>query len=845
MPTPVAPPRSSFEVGGLLLFGVTVFLSAFLLFQVQPVIAKFILPWFGASPGVWATCMLFFQLLLLGGYAYAHFVVSRLPGRRQAVVHIVLLGLALLTLPITPDEALKPIDGAAPTARILWALAVSVGVPYLLLSSTGPLLQGWFARLNPGRSPYRLYALSNVGSLLALLSYPFIFERYMRLRGQTGAWSIAYVAFALLCAACAWRLLRGSDAAGRPRRDESDGPEPAAAPEPEEEAPRPRRTDIVLWLLLAACGSALLLATTNQMCLDVAAVPFLWILPLCLYLLTFILSFDHARWYVRSVYCCLLPVVLGVTLTVIQEGVDLGIVKQVTVYAAALFVMCMCCHGELARLKPHPRHLTFFFLVVSIGGAVGGFFVAVVAPHVFPGFYEYHLLLVLCCALVFVVILRQGLAAPTGADRPRWTRVLAGTGWALFVVAVAFGTAQFFDTTTWVDAEKDPAALDKLEGWLFNFRNAAIALPLLLFLYLDGVRWRRKIAFRAWWTEPRRLLVFSVSAVACLGLVSLTGALGWTIVEDDDYIVQERNFYGVLRVEAFRKGTDKHYWSLYNGRINHGFQYKNYAAWPVSYYGPSSGLGLAIRRHPRRGAADRQFRIGVVGLGTGIVAAYANAIVDPARGDLGYVIPTDRKLPDRIGYYEINPLVETWAGTYFSYLADARARGAEVDVFMGDARLVMERQIARGEVQGFDVLGIDAFTGDAIPIHLLTRESLAIYWQHLKPDGILAIHVSNRYLDLVPVVRRLGEELGKAVIYVDNEAVDERGVDSSDWVLLTNNAGFVADEEVMDLKTSLPPAGPLWSDDYSSVFELIKMGADAAEDEPYIEDGDPEVWGDD
>ena len=353
--------RPSDPTSGLLaLFAATVFGSAFLLFQVQPMIGKYILPWFGSTPGVWTTALLFFQLMLLGGYVYAHFIVSRLTWRRQAILHAILLGLAMVALPITPAEALKPTDAGAPIGRILLILGLSVGPPYLLLSATGPLLQRWFAELLPGRSPYRLYALSNVGSLLALLSYPFLVERFVRLQTQTVFWSLGYVGFAALCGACAWKISHLATPTA-PEREESEGkpsPHPATYSGSDH---RPGLGVTLLWLSLSACGSALLLATTNQMSMDIAVVPFLWILPLSAYLLTFIVCFDHERWYVRPLFMALLPLALMNTLRLIYGGVGLGIVDQVVGHSLSLFICCMCCHGELYRMRPAPVRLTFFF----------------------------------------------------------------------------------------------------------------------------------------------------------------------------------------------------------------------------------------------------------------------------------------------------------------------------------------------------------------------------------------------------------------------------------------------------------------------------------------------------
>ena len=473
---PTAEEAEAATLGPVALLGATVFLSAFLLFQVQPIIGKFILPWFGSTPGVWATALLFFQLMLLAGYGYAHFIVSRLTWRRQAIVHAALLGLALTVLPITPDDAWKPASADAPVARILLILTVSVGAPYLLLAATAPLIQRWFAHLYQGRSPYRLYALSNLGSLMALLSYPFLVEPYVRLRSQTSYWSLAYVGFAALCAGCAWMLSRSV-------RDV--GPDPASADRPPRVSAglhdRPRAGSAVLWLLLSACGSGLLLATTNLISTDIAVVPFLWILPLSVYLLTFILTFDHERWYVRPLFISLLPLALINAVRLLYGGVDLGLVDQVVGYSLTLFVCCMCCHGELSRARPSAHHLTFFFLMVSVGGAVGGLLVAILAPALFPGPYEYHFLLVSCFLLMGFVLARllnSGDLVP--AARPVH-RALAGMCWATGLVLIVLGTFVLLRPETWIEGADEDAVFAAWQAQMlvFGMLMAAVVLAVI------------------------------------------------------------------------------------------------------------------------------------------------------------------------------------------------------------------------------------------------------------------------------------------------------------------------------------------------------------------------------
>ena len=541
--------------GWSVFFATTVFLSAFLLFQAQPMIGKYILPWFGVTPGVWATALLFFQLVLLGGYAYAHLIVRRLTWRRQAILHATLLGLALIALPITPEEALRPTNADAPISRILLILTLSVGAPYLLLSSTGPLLQRWFAELHPGRSPYRLYALSNVGSMLALLSYPFLVERFVLLELQTLFWSLGYVAFAGLCAACAWKLFQLSPAAAS-RQEElaAKGSRPTV---PSQSNDRPGLGPAVLWLLLAAGGSALLLATTNQMSLDIAVVPFLWILPLSLYLLTFILSFDSERWYVRPFFTALLPLALINAVRLVYGGVSLGIVDQVVGYSLALFVCCMCLHGELARLRPAPHHLTFFFLMVSIGGAAGGLFVAVLAPAVFSSSYEFHILLVACYVLVAFVHVRAIIRSESSSTESRGARSLSGMGWAAALAAIVIGTIFSLFSGTWFDDDANRSVTETFASWQADMLMVALVTASLLFVILEIWRRGQQASWRTWWTSWGGIARVGLSATLAMGLLSLGGGLVWQVRESERrMVVQDRNFYGALAIKERDAGRE-------------------------------------------------------------------------------------------------------------------------------------------------------------------------------------------------------------------------------------------------------------------------------------------------
>jgi SAM-dependent methyltransferase len=678
----------------MVLYALTILVSAFLLFQVQPVIAKIILPWFGGSAAVWTVCLLFFQMVLLLGYLYAHAVVRYLKPRTQMLLHVALLAVSAAALPVYPSLSWKPVgEMATPALHILGLLAVTVGLPYFLLSTTGPLVQAWYARRFKGAVPYRLYALSNAGSMFALISYPVLFEPTFATRLQANIWSIAYVAFIVLCGAT-------TVISGRFAGIEATAEEEAAAE-------RPGARQYALWLALPACASVLLLAVTNHLSQNVAAIPFLWVLPLSIYLLTFILTFEGKGWYRRNPYLQIL--VLAVWSMAYALGQDntgsVPIKIMVPLFGMGLFACCMVCHGELVRLKPHPRYLTHFYLMISAGGALGGLTVGLVAPHVFKGYWEMPLGLVVTLAVV------------------------------------ALALAQ--------DAE-----LKWFHTWPATVVVTALTVGLAVFV---GLQIRET-------TRDSRLLV--------------------------------RNFYGGLKVRdngpATMLDTTR---TLTHGTINHGEEYLNLAKRDLAttYYGPNTGVGLAIREKQKTGS----IRVGVIGLGTGTVASYGRP-------------------GDYYRYYEINPLVPGIARTHFYFLPDCKAK---LDVIMGDARLSLESE----PPQNFDVLAVDAFSSDSIPVHLLTKEAMELYFRHLRPNGILAVHISNRYLDLQPVLLGESKATGKLARVVDTDDDETQDVFGATWVLMANpEAGFP--EEVLKNSAEIESKRVvrLWTDDYSNLFRILK-----------------------
>ena len=787
-------------------YALTIFTGAFLLFQVQPLIGKYILPWFGGGPGVWTTCMLFFQVLLLGGYAYAHFTSRRLKPRTQAIVHLVLLAAALALLPITPGDSWKPHGGGNPTLQILTLLAVSLGLPYFVLSATGPLIQQWFSLAQPGVSPYRLYALSNVGSLLALVSYPFFFETHFTRKTQAGLWAWGLGAYVVCCGFCALRLFKSkvqspkskvqsqkpgvrsqesgvrSEAGGTPATD--NGPHNTQHATPPAPAPainsQPSTINYFLWLLLPACASVLLLATTNKLCQDVAVIPFLWVAPLALYLLSFIICFDSPRWYVRFPFTLALVAALAGLCWALFNGSDLSLSRQVALYCGGLFICCMVCHGELYRLKPDPRHLTGFYLMIAAGGALGGLFVAVAAPLLFTDYYELHWGLFLCGLLFLLVCICDRIPspsplAPRPSTRPEWRWMACALALLVFV------------------------GLDQLLAWLPAHTGAlskvyftGLRVGILTIFVLAVAAWiaRRKFkSFQHW-----RVLT---CAWLFLGMIAL-GATLWKQARDSgsERVFRCRNFYGVLTVYEYEKDAPlSHYFLLQHGRITHGLQFVDpvQATWPISYYGPDSGIGLGVGALP---AGPR--RIGVVGLGTGTMAAFGRA-------------------GDYLRFYEINPQVQAVANSWFSYLPNCPGK---VEVAPGDARLSLERE----PPQHFDLLVLDAFSSDAIPVHLLTKEAFEVYGRHLNPNGIIAVHISNHYLDLEPVVINLARHFGYKLASIDYEENEEEWwLYGCTWVLLSHSDQTINRPEIRNAASIVHTNSlPLWTDDFASLFQILR-----------------------
>ena len=712
----------------MLVHAAAIALSAFLLFLVQPIIARQILPWFGGSALVWSTSLVFFQLGLLGGYFYADALVRKCSPRKQLVIHATLLCASLAALPILPDAASRPVDASHPAGRVLWLLLTTIGLPYLMLSTTGPLVQAWFARRWQGQQVYRLYALSNLASMVALLGYPVGLEPFATTAQQSWGWSIAYLLFACLTI---WAGLRSLSApalaeASPPLQDGAalkQVPSAEAVPIAETVAnteavpsadlqlvPRPTWRQQAEWLTLASMGTVLLLALSTHITQNIASIPFLWVLPLATYLLAFILCFDGRRWYWRRLYPPLAAVLallmlVGLTFRIGADGLPerrlMHLNHALPLYVGGLFVQCMFLSGELVARKPHPSHLTRFYLSVSLGGAVGGLVVGLGAPLLFDAYWEI------------------------------------------------------------------PLALTALAG---------------LVAWLSPLGWQRTVG--------------AVAAIACVCF-----GLDYAVHLHRDTVELSRSAYGTLRVKASGEPQDpKAQMRLLHGVILHGQQYRvpEKRHLPTTYYGETSGIGRAILMLREQAPQGAPQRVGLVGLGTGTLASYGRP-------------------GDSYSVYELSPAVLDVAQRHFSYLRDCKAK---VNVVLGDARI----QLERAPPQQLDVLAIDAFSSDSVPAHLLTVEALAVYRRHLRPGGVIAFHVSNRYLDLAQVVRQLAEQAHLQSWEITDQPADSERLTRSDWVWVTANEPLVAQLQAVKVGAAVPNKGPLrpWSDDYYNLLQVWK-----------------------
>lgn len=681
----------------------TVLLGAFLLFQVQPLITKALLPWYGGTPAVWTTALVFFQTALVVGYAYAFVTTRFLPPASRSYLHTALAVAALTALPILPAAHWKPAPDVELTGHVLLLLLASVGAPFCLLAATGPLVQDWFHRATAGRSPYRLYALSNLGSLLGLLTYPFVIEPNFTLPTQATIWSALFCVFVALVAYCAWAVRNAAPvmeaAVAGPAKHKTAKPQGV-------EVPFNWRSSMV-WITLAACGTFLLMIVTNHLSQDLPSGPLLWIAPLVSYLGTFIICFDRPAWY-RPAWVA--PVaMLSATLACRPLQIDKPMLS-VGADLALLFTGCFLCHGELARRRPAAQHASAYYLFLAVGGALGGALVSIVAPRVFDRYWEW-----------------------------------------------IFGTAA-------------------------AFLGASV---------LAVVVWTPRIPM------SRRVTWFAFTGVACAGL-SLIG-YEHVVQFDDNEITSARNEFGVVQMYAGDDGAGGYSWLIMkSGTTRHGMQAMDPVARnkPTTYYTVVSGVGSALSRmrddpQPRR--------VGVVGLGAGTLAVYG-------------------RKQDVYRFYEINPNVVRYANDYFTYLRDSAAVN---EVLLGDARLALERE----EPQNYDLLALDAFTSDSIPAHLLTVEAFQTYLRHVNETGIIAVHISNKFLTLDPVISAVAQQLQLTGLRIRAPDNPETFQLASRWILLTRRPDTAWWRSIRGLEvTNLAdtPSTRLWSDSYSNILPLLK-----------------------
>lgn len=738
------------------LYGVTLFLSAALLFTVQPMFGKLVLPRLGGTPAVWNTCMVFFQAALLFGYLYAHASTTKLPGRRQLALHGLVLLLPLLFLPLALPSRIWGLDETTPIPWLLAAMTVSVGIPFLILSTTNPTLQVWFAasKSEGSKDPYFLYAASNAGSFLGLFGYPLLIEPVFTLSQQVTLWTVGYVALATLIGVCAFVTWKNQSWRAWAHFDEAPtAPDPSA----DRLAPASSSADAVLerqvtwkqrgtWLVLALIPSSLMLGVTTFLTSDVASFPLLWVIPLGIYLATFILAFAQKLRINRSIITRWTPLVVLPVVVLQSLCGSLSAHWSVFVFnLLAFFLLAMVCHGRLADMRPSSKHLTEFYLWLSVGGVLGGAFNSLIAPFLFVTPLEYSLAITLACAALPV----------RGTFRTGWgARLMDG------VLPLATGAA-FLALGLVLSFKPFPY------GFLY-----AVIIPCLA-----GLLFARR---------PTRLALMILAVVG-------SGAVLRTVSED--VLFWDRGFFGANRVVSEIEPS-RHV--LVHGTTIHGWQFQDHRkAEPMTYYHRSGPLGSLFQQYSQRNDVN----VAVLGLGCGTTMAYHQE---------GW----------RFTFYEIDPMVVRIAEDpkLFTYLPSHQG---DYEIVLGDARLKLEQQ----ESRRYDAMLLDAFSSDSVPVHLLTREAMQAYRKHLKPNGIIAFHVSNRYMDLIPIVGALAHDAGMTAVSFLDPADDETEVEktASMYVFVSPRREtlepFLVDSRVKILE---PTDSEPWTDDYTNILKAMK-----------------------
>ena len=740
------PAKTNQSLSWTLLFAGTLFVSASLMFVLQPLFGKILLPLLGGSPAVWNTCMVFYQTILFLGYLYAHIISSRFKPTRQIQLHSVVILLSFLALPLALPENTVPPTESDPTIWIVWTLLIAIGLPLFVVSTTSPLIQKWFASIKHRNSddPYFLYAASNAGSLIALISYPFIIEPHMDLSAQKTDWSLGYILLCLLIAACA-TLLYKSKAQHTPT-------EAIATP-----------ADIKLnvgqqlhWLALAFVPSSLLLGLTNFISTDIASVPLLWIIPLTVYLLSFIIVFSTWHDAIHPIIVKIQPFILipFITYAFINPA-DLPYWMYLILHVIAFFFAVMVCHGELSKHRPSTQYLTQFYLIMSFGGMLGGMFNTFVAPFIFNGIYEYPLM------IIAALLLRPWSTTPSLKSallQLIWPASLIVIG--LILYASISDLLQYFDI---------------------------IVISLIVLTIISFLLRSKPITF-----------AFSTGAIIFLAL-GLHGLSSHTLY-------QERTFFGVLAVRESvltdEKGQDETYHELFHGTTKHGAQRlpEDLQKTPLTYYSRPGPMGQLFKEFD---AKNQNWNIGVVGLGAGALTCYA-------------------KESQQWTLYEIDPLVVDIASRpeYFTYM---KLCAHQSTMRIGDARLSIDK-----ELDGhFDLLIMDAFSSDSVPTHLITKEALDIYFKKLKPNGILAFHITNRHLALKKVLSIHAEQMHLAALIQEYKPQNPPPlVVATDWVVMAKKSDTLSPLSLSQLgnweKMPLYFDMKAWTDDFTNIVSIWK-----------------------
>ncbi|MGJ8682699.1 fused MFS/spermidine synthase [Paraglaciecola sp.] len=674
-----------------------------MIFQIQPLASKVLLPLFGGGAGVWTTCLFFFQLFLLVGYFYAH-TLSKLKNiKAQVLIHVCLVLCSYWVLPF--ELAHSEFSFTNPSIDIVWLLTVSIGLPFAILSATSPLMQSWFTFSRQTGNPYQLYAISNFGSFLALILYPVLVEPFVTLELQSILWTIGYVVFSILIGYIGFKLSKLETGVV----SEKIGREPTV------------NTSIkhfVIWFLLSALGVVLLVSVTNAMSQNIPPVPFLWLSPLAIYLVTYIVCFGNIRFYKPNVWLVIYGITAFIALFIYFIGGQFDIATQVTLYLLILFSATMVCHGELSKLKPKTEHATFFYLVISLGGVFGSFMVSFISPLIFDEFTEYPI--------------------------------------AIFSVFILFSFSALLKTS----AKQDSS----IKNTLIWFNN--------------------------------RTVMASISGV--VGVLWLLMFYSMNLLYQQFDLDKSRNFYGILSVKDIVQG-DVEERRLVDGSTAHGAQSLNEdVTLPLSYYRPNTGVELVLSELSK----DENIDVGIIGLGVGALGAYGNE-------------------GDNYHFYELNPAVIEFANRHFRFLKQSKAN---ISVRLGDARISLQKEFDKGITHQFDVLVVDAFSGDVIPTHLLTREAFKLYHQQITSQGTIILHISNRHLDLLPVVLGNAKYLGMQALLFSTQGGKQEH--DTDWVILTNKTSILTKMDFQKTRINLADNQLYtvdWTDDYSSILPILKI----------------------